>query len=94
VRALGSGGLVSRLQIVGDRFFLDERPPETGPYVQPDSSKIEIVTGSLASTDPPVRLLERAARQTYVDRLWIGTARALYWSDGSAIYSRSLPGVP
>lgn len=92
VRALGSGGSVRNFQLIGDRYFLDEHLPDT-VYVQP-GSELAIVTGLLASDNPPVRLREWTALRTRVDRLWIGTAGALYWSDASVIYSRSLAGLP
>src|SRR6266542_1416640 len=88
VRALGAGGPASKFKIVGDRLFVDEYPPENSPYAQPDSNRINVLTASLVSDDPPVRVLERAARKTLVDSLWVGTSNALFWSDGNAIYSR------
>jgi hypothetical protein len=94
VRALGAGGAAFKLQIVGDRFFVDTYPPEVGPYVQQDSSRLGVLTGLFSTDSPPVRILERLARRTSVDQLWVGAAKALFWSDGDNVYSRSLDPEP
>lgn len=94
VRALGGGNTLYRLQIVGDRFFVDSNPPEVGPYTQSDSSKLSVLTGLLSSDAPPVRVLERISRRGVVDQLWAGTANTFFWSDGNNVYSRSLDAEP
>jgi len=89
VRALGSG-TPSNLTAVGDRYFLDVVPAAvegSNGY----SYKTQVLTAGFAGSDPPIRLLERNQRQTRVDELWVGTAAALYWSEGQAIYKQPLP---
>ena len=86
-RALGAGGFVGGFQIIGDRFFFDTHPPDpVNPY--PDRSRLNITTGSLSSSDPPVRLLEAAEPSINQSLLWLATANTLYWTNGRAIYSR------
>jgi hypothetical protein len=92
-RALGAGD-VWKVQFVGDRLYLDSHPLAPPPFVQAsDWTRIGILTARLAAGDPPIRLLERNASQTYryLDHLWVGTARALYWSDGRTIYAQMVP---
>ena len=93
VRALGAGN-PSGLRVVGDRYFLDV---DTSPI--PDStdssgaytSKRQVLNAAFVGTDPPIRLLERIHRNSFVDQLWVGTAGALYWSEGQAIYRQPVP---
>jgi hypothetical protein len=51
----------------------------------------QVLTAGFAGTDPPIRVLERPRREWVIDRLWVGTAAALYWSEGQAIYEQPLP---
>lgn len=78
VRPLGDGG--GDLRLVGDRYFW----VRSGA----DSSRFEIMTASFASSEPVTRLLEATSLPDKA--VWAVTATALYWFDGSAIYSRSL----
>ena len=75
--ALGSAQQTSEFQMVGDRYFFDA--------LNSDGSTVRtsIVTASLTSEDPPVRLVNHEAQQL----TWVGTAKALFWTDGYEIYS-------
>jgi hypothetical protein len=90
VRALGAGR-PNHLKVVADRYFLDVVPGSTaignGQYIY----RTQVMMAGFVGTDPPIRLLERPVRDTVVDRLWVGTAEALYWSEGQAIYKQPLP---
>ncbi|HET7539497.1 MAG TPA: hypothetical protein VFK05_06485 [Polyangiaceae bacterium] len=86
VRALGACS-PGRQQVVGDRYFLQVSPVRDGGA---DPSKQQILTAGFLDDNPPIRLLERATRLP-IDHLWVGTAAALYWSDGRAIYEQRLP---
>jgi hypothetical protein len=86
VRALGAGQ-PSRLAVVGARYFLDVVPYLNQGGFYPS----QVLTAGFAGTDPPIRLLERPLRKSVIDRLWVGTAAALYWSEGQAIYKQPLP---
>jgi hypothetical protein len=90
ILALGAGGPQGSLKIVGNRYYFDARPPQQGSYTAQDFTKMNIVTGVLDSGNPPVRVLHRAATQSNLDHRWIGTEHALFWTDGNAIYSRSV----
>lgn len=90
VRALGAG-YPSALQAVGDRYFL--RVFLEG-ILGPDGryySETQVLTADFVGSDPPIRLLARRSRGAVIDRLWAGTAGALYWSEGRAIYKQPLP---
>jgi hypothetical protein len=84
-RALGAGGFVGGFQIIGDRFFFASAT---------DSTRLNITTGSLSSSDPPVRLVEAAVPSSIQPLLWVATADTLYWSDGRAIYARPVASAP
>jgi hypothetical protein len=88
VRALGAGSGPSKFQIVGDRYFIGSQIP--GPYVPNVLPELGVLTGLLSSDSPPTRVLQRAARGTLIDTLWVGTEKALFWSDGDNIYSRAI----
>jgi hypothetical protein len=83
-RAFGEGSSLERLQFIGDRFFFLERP---GDFA---SQEVSVVVATQVPSDPAVRLLERPEYGSYIDQLWVGTPNALFWSDGKAIYKRSL----
>jgi hypothetical protein len=95
-RALGEGGRPDRVQIVGDRYFVSATTTASG------YTKAEIVTGLISSAAPPVRLLEMSLAAfggalgqycTDVDCLplvWVGSATTLFWTDGSAVFSRPI----
>jgi hypothetical protein len=91
-RALGAGDYPDRLQIIGDRYVFSASPPfpagsnNTGP----DLTKEYLETGLLSSTAAPLRLVEKSALQNNLRMLWTATATAVFWSDRSAIFSRSL----
>jgi len=91
VRALGAGR-PNHLKVVVDRYFLDviPKPVQIGNG-QPFAYKMHVMMAGFVGTAPPIRLLERAVRGSVVDRLWVGTAGALYWSEGQAIYRQPLP---
>lgn len=87
VRIQGLGiGYPYELRLLGNRFFLAEWSG--------NSSQTSVLTGTFASVTQPARVLERQRRSTLVDNLWVGTASALYWSDGTAIYRRTLAPLP
>jgi len=87
VRTQGLGiGYPYELRLLGNRFFLAEWSG--------NSSQTSVLTGTFASVTQPARVLERQRRSTLVDNLWVGTASALYWSDGTAIYRRTLAPLP
>jgi hypothetical protein len=90
VGALGAGGFVRSFQVVGDRYFFDVNPPRAQNDM-PDDTRVNIETASFASPDQPVRLLEIPAAAFGLAPPWVGTATALYWSDGNAIYSIAVP---
>jgi len=89
VRALGSGA-PSHLKTVGDHYFLDVVPPKTPQQGRRYYAR-QVLTAGFVGTDPPIRLLERPDRRSSIDQLWVGTAGALYWSEGQAIYKQPLP---
>ncbi len=93
VQPLGAGNVAGKVEIAGERLFFDSNPPEVGPYMQADFRRINVVTASFGAAARPIRLLESAAQQTYLDHLWVGTATAFYWSDGRTIYQRKLDGL-
>jgi hypothetical protein len=83
VRALGEGSVpATRFQIIGERYFFDTYARE--------GNERAVISASLASADPPLRILQRPRRFDEVDSLWIGTESAFFWSDGYAIYTRAL----
>jgi hypothetical protein len=83
IRALGSGS-AGRPQIVGDRYFFDSNENNV------DTTKTNLTTGSLTTSDPLVRILELSVRTLP----WVATADTLYWSDGRAIYQWRLSDLP
>jgi hypothetical protein len=86
--ALGSGSYTDQLQILGDRYFFSER---TGGA---DSSSNEYIeTGLISSAAGPLRLVDKSALQRSTKLLWTGTATALFWTDGSAIFTRAVTGI-
>jgi hypothetical protein len=88
VRALGSG-TPSALSAVGDRYFLNvTQSSQWTPWGY--GSIRQVLTAGFVSTDPPIRLLERTPPSNARLR-WVGTADALYWSEGRAIYKQPLP---
>ncbi|HKO48078.1 MAG TPA: hypothetical protein VJV79_10160, partial [Polyangiaceae bacterium] len=89
VRALGDG-YPGRLQVVANRYFLDV---ESLQFRAPNGweTKRQVLSAGFADSDPPIRVLERRNRNNLVDQLWVGTANALYWSEGQAIYQQPLP---
>jgi len=91
VRALGGGAAVSKFQLVGDRYFYNQEPPHDDSY-HPEGNwtTASVVTASLASNEPPVRLLERQTQHYWVEQVWVGTSGALFWTDGTKIYSWAL----
>jgi hypothetical protein len=91
VRALGAGS-PRNLKVVGDHYFLDVIPdPLPVGNGQVYAFTTQVLTAGFVGSDPPIRLLDRAVRDSLVDRLWVGTADALYWSEGQAIYRQPLP---
>lgn len=91
VRALGGGGTVSRFQVVGDRYFYDQEAPQAGSdFTDGYSTTVSVVTGSLTSEEPPLRLLERPQSGNWFEQVWVGTSNALFWTDGGKIYSKIL----
>ncbi|HEY0468782.1 MAG TPA: hypothetical protein VGC79_31525 [Polyangiaceae bacterium] len=88
VRALGNVS-PSGLQAVGNQYFVSgvrlRQLPSGWGY------SLQVLTAGFVGSDPPIRLLERAHRNSADDQLWVGTASALYWSDGRAIYQQPLP---
>jgi hypothetical protein len=89
IRALGAGSVASKFQLTGDRIFVDENPLQ-------DVQRISVVTASLSSDAPPIRLLQRAAHPNYnfIDHLWIGTAKTFFWSNGNTIYAHAITSSP
>jgi hypothetical protein len=88
VRALGAGS-ARNLRVVGDRYFVAVRydgPGPNGTYV----SRRQVLTANFEGSDPPIRLLDRPNPQFSNEDDWVGTANALYWSDGAAIYEQPL----
>lgn len=81
VRALGAGS-PRNLKVTSARYFLE---------VYPDFFNEQVLTAGFTGSDPPIRLLQRAARRSLVDQLWVGTANALFWSDSRLIYKQPLP---
>lgn len=91
MRALGGGGLVTKFQLAGDRYFYEQEAPEADSYVTHGyESTATVVVASLTSNDPPVRLLERPNRADWFEQAWVGTSDALFWTDGAKIYSRAI----
>ncbi|HWZ91434.1 MAG TPA: hypothetical protein VNW92_21380, partial [Polyangiaceae bacterium] len=91
-RALGAGSFIGGFQIIGDRFFFDSHPLATvNSY---SASQLNITTGLLSSSDPPVRLLEAAEPSINQSLVWVATANMVYWSNGRAIYSRPVAESP
>lgn len=88
IRALGAGSVGNTLQIVGDRYFLESSSIVAA--TEPASGEFQVLTGSISSDNPPVRVLETSVASSGQARPWIGTAQNLYWTDGSAIYSRAV----
>ena len=86
VRTLGvsTGGLA--IAVVGDRYFWDES------Y----GSQLSVRAASFDSSSPIVHVLDATVRWTFYFQAlpWAVTPAALYWTDGSAIYSRSLSDLP
>jgi hypothetical protein len=86
VRALGPGA-PSRLRRAGDRYFF-----EALNYSQTDpNEQLQVLSASFVDDSPPIRLLYRPSRNSFVDHLWVASENALYWSEGRAIYKQPLP---
>ncbi|HET7545759.1 MAG TPA: hypothetical protein VFK05_38085 [Polyangiaceae bacterium] len=83
VRPLGAG-TPSQLKVVGDRYFLE---------VTTASSQQRVLTATFGNDDPPVRLMQRRARHSLIDQLWVGTADALFWSNGRDLFKQPLPAL-
>jgi hypothetical protein len=88
MRALGGGGIYGGLffRVVGDRyFFLDQES-------YPNSVGFTVATGFLDSDDPPVRVLETnvSPSMAFSSVWWVGTAKALFWTDGDRVYRRTI----
>jgi hypothetical protein len=83
-RGLGAG-YAYRLQIVGDRYFYSALDTN-------DQALKKIVTGSLTSNTPPLRI----AQLHVADELFtfVGTKDSVFWSDGRAIYKHDLAATP
>lgn len=91
VRALGGGGPVERLQLVGERYFYDQASPLPDvTYTDGSSATRSVVTGLLGSEDPPIRLLELPTTGKSFEQVWVGTADALFWTDGTKLYSNAV----
>jgi hypothetical protein len=80
-RALGAGGNPELVQIIGDRYFVAAHPDYPNDY-----SKAMVLTGLLSSNAPPLRLVETSIRRPN----WQFTAKAVFWTDGKAIFSRAV----
>jgi hypothetical protein len=99
VRSLGAGVLEaqenfygSTPQVVDDRYFfqvhlwMQDRDGHEG-YQR------RVLTAAFGDNEPPIRLFEQPLpTSAQFDHFrWVGTADALYWSDGQAIYEQPLP---
>jgi hypothetical protein len=82
IRGLGNSG--GDIHVVGDRYFWAR--------YQSDSTEMVVLTASFVSSDPVERVLDAPMQSN--KPLWAVTTTALYWSDGNAIYSRSLADLP
>src|SRR6478752_1631 len=85
IRPLGAG-YPNALQVVGDRYFFGVIAPE-----QAGTSTIQnrVLTAEFDADVPPLQLLEYS-RERYDRFLWVGTAHALYWTDGKALREQPL----
>jgi hypothetical protein len=86
-RALGSDGMyASDVQMVGDRYFF-----QTMPQAFTSAVRAAVVTALLDSEQTPVRILERSTQPSapYAS-WWVGTANALFWTDGDRVYRRAI----
>jgi hypothetical protein len=88
VRALGAG-IPHKLQGVGDRFFFDVGVRQGSAEL--GFSQRRVLTAGFADEGPPLRVLELPDPGPLLELLWVGTAEALYWSTGQAIYKQPLP---
>jgi hypothetical protein len=84
VQPLGEGMLPSRFQTFGDRYFVDTT--DIG------NVGLRVVTGVFGSADPPTRVVERNRTGDIVNELWQGSKNGVFWSNGSEIYARAIPG--
>lgn len=85
IRALGVGRVEDPPQFAQDRYFWNTS------LQNGEAAAMELRTGTLANMDPPIVLATRHSYGSLIDSMWVGTADALYWTDGQAIYSRGIP---
>lgn len=82
VRALGAGnGSISHFQLAGNRYFFD------GFTSSRAESTASVVTAALDSDAPAIRIVEVDPLERL---MWVGTADAIFWTDGSSVYTRTL----
>ncbi|HEY3669265.1 MAG TPA: hypothetical protein VGL19_24875, partial [Polyangiaceae bacterium] len=85
---LGAGDSADRLQVAGDQFFASAR---LGPSCA--NTEVYVETGLISSPTSTLRLVEKPTpKPARRPLLWIGTATTLFWSDGSAVFSRAVSG--
>jgi hypothetical protein len=76
------------MKVVGDRYFIEMH------RILPDQRVV--LTGRFANDEPPIELPIPRMRLYWGypspdTAPWVGTAEALYWSDGKSIYRQPLP---
>ena len=86
IRALGDG-YVYGLQVVGDRYFF------ASTDLGNQFGLITFSTGLVTNSDPPTRFAATYQRGQFQPVLFQATATAFFWSDGYAIYKRSLADI-
>jgi len=88
IKALGPGN-ARVLQMVGDRYFVTATFWDQSVL----SSSASLLTGTLAAADNPVRIMN-LTNPDLTPTKFVGTASAVYWTDGRAIYQRPLSDAP
>jgi hypothetical protein len=89
VRALGAAGYRA-VQVVGERYFWDQ-------YTEGASAgELGILSASFDPSSPIVRVFRAPVPPSFASQraAWVVTTTTVYWTDGSAIYSRSLADLP
>jgi hypothetical protein len=90
IRGLGSA-TASNLRAVGDRYFFEAVPTAPNCTAPTEQYVTRVLSASFDQNNQAIQLLERPDRRSFVNHLWVGTANALFWSEGRAIYKQSIP---
>jgi len=77
------------LQMVGDRYFVATTFWDQASL----TSSATLLTGTLAADAKPVRITNLPNPDATPSK-FVGTASAVYWTDGRAIYQRPLSDAP